>query len=177
MLQRAKQVLFIDDDESVREILIEELNRSGYHGLSASDGRQGLEMLAGAAVSPAAVLLDLRMPEVDGFEVLRRYRAKGGLAPVIALSAMDEPEAVVRAMKLGASDYLVKPLEADALREALDRCTADATAFEPPAEIVEVPAPIPVPERPLDGPRRGPPPDFVSQSPSMAAIWEIVDRA
>jgi len=178
-MQRTKQVLVIDDDESVREILLEELARSGYHGIAAADGAKGLEMLAGAAVPPAAVLLDLRMPGLDGFEVLRRYRAKGGEAPVIALSAMDEREHVVRAMRLGASDYLVKPLEPEALREALDRVTQI-----PEPQIVEV-----VPEqtltiisRPTDsgaynGPKRGAPPDFVSQSPAMTSIWDIVDRA
>ncbi len=177
-MQRTKQVLVIDDDETVREILIFELAGAGYHGVGARDGRQGLEMLAGAAVPPAAVLLDLRMPDIDGFEVLRRYRAKGGLAPVIALSAMDEPEAVVRAMKLGASDYLVKPLELEALKEALDRCTAEPIP-EPAAPKVEPVAVSPEeihPERPLP-PRRGAPPDFVSQSPAMVGIWDIVDRA
>src|SRR5205085_368206 len=84
-------------------------------------GRSGLEWLAGAAVPPQAVLLDLRMPGIDGFEVLRRYRAQGGLAPVIALSAMDDKESVVKAMRLGASDYLVKPIEPDELREAIER--------------------------------------------------------
>jgi DNA-binding NtrC family response regulator len=176
-MQRQKQVLVIDDDESVREILLEELQRSGYHGIAASDGSKGLDMLAGAAVPPAAVLLDLRMPGLDGFEVLRRYRAKGGEAPVIALSAMDEREHVVRAMRLGASDYLVKPLEPEALREALDRVTQapevveEATAAAPSSRAPEAPS------APVVQLRRGAPPDFVSQSPAMAGIWDMVDRA
>src|SRR5436853_240214 len=110
MLQRPNQVLVIDDDEAAREILVELLGRIGYHAFATADGKAGLEWLAGAAVPPRAVLLDLRMPVLDGFEVLRRYRAEGGTAPVIALSAMDEKEAVVKAMRLGASDYLVKPI-------------------------------------------------------------------
>jgi two-component system, NtrC family, response regulator AtoC len=116
MLQRPNQVLVIEDDEAAREILVELLGRIGYHAFAAADGVSGLELLAGAAVPPQAVLLDLRMPGVDGFEVLRRYRAQGGQAPVIALSALDEKEAVVKAMRLGASDYLVKPIEPDQLR-------------------------------------------------------------
>jgi len=123
MLERPNQVLVIDDDEAAREILVELLDRIGYHAFPAPDGNAGLEWLAGAARSPQAVLLDLRMPGLDGFEVLRRYRAEGGSAPVIALSAMDDKESVVKAMRLGASDYLVKPIEPEELREAIERCS------------------------------------------------------
>ena len=102
MLERPNQVLVIDDDEAAREILVELLGSVGFHAFAAADGATGLEILAGAAQPPQAVLLDLRMPGIDGFEVLRRYRAQGGTAPVIALSAMDEKDAVVKAMRLGA---------------------------------------------------------------------------
>ncbi len=132
MLQRPNQVLVIDDDEAAREILVELLGRVGFHAFAAPDGTAGLAWLAGAAVPPQAVLLDLRMPGLDGFEVLRRYRSEGGTAPVIALSAMDEKEAVVKAMRLGASDYLVKPIEPAELKEAIDRCSAATRS--PPAE-------------------------------------------
>ena len=91
MLQ-PNQVLVIDDDEAAREILVELLGRIGFHAFAAPDGKAGLEWLAGAAAPPQAVLLDLRMPGLDGFEVLRRYRAEGGTAPVVALSAMDEKD-------------------------------------------------------------------------------------
>src|ERR1700686_157129 len=130
MLQRPNQVLVIDDDEAAREILVELLLRVGYHAFAAADGRSGLEQLSGAAAQPQAVLLDLRMPGIDGFEVLRRYRAKGGTASVIGRSAMDEPEAVVKAMRLGASDYLVKPIEPEQLKDALERAVASAHAAE-----------------------------------------------
>src|SRR5256885_12500684 len=120
--QQRNQALVIDEDEAAREILGEVLGRIGYLAFAAGDGKAGLEWLAGAAAPAQAVLLDLRMPILDGFEVLRRYRADGGIAPVIALSAMDEKETVVKAMRLGASDYLVKPIEPDELKEAIDRC-------------------------------------------------------
>src|SRR5947209_17397616 len=137
-MERANQVLVIDDDEAAREILVELLGRVGYYAFAAPDGRSGLELLAGAAVPPQAVLLDLRMPGIDGFEVLRRYRAQGGVAPVIALSAMDDKESVVKAMRLGASDYLVKPIEPDELREAIERCSAPART----GEEAQVAAPV-----------------------------------
>src|SRR5437667_767659 len=186
----ANQVLVIDDDEAAREILVELLGRVGYHAFAAPEGRSGLEWLAGAAVPPQAVLLDLRMPGIDGFEVLRRYRTQGGLAPVIALSAMDDKESVVKAMRLGASDYLVKPIEPDELREAIERCSASVRApgaDEVPAVLPPRPDPVPAvvvvresgappPVAPTAGSRRGPPIDFVSVSPAMMGIWDMVDR-
>src|SRR5712671_2079465 len=189
-MEPANQVLVIDDDEAAREILVELLGRVGYHAFAAPDGRSGLEWLAGAAVPPQAVLLDLRMPGIDGFEVLRRYRAQGGLAPVIALSAMDDKESVVKAMRLGASDYLVKPIEPDELREAIERCSASVRtpgADEVPAVLPARPDPVPAvvvvresgappPVAPPATSRRGPPVDFVSVSPAMMGIWDMVDR-
>src|SRR5436305_10707279 len=184
MLERPNQVLVIDDDEAAREILVELLGRVGYHAFAAADGRSGLDHLNSAAVPPQAVLLDLRMPGIDGFEVLRRYRAQGGIAPVIALSAMDDKESVVKAMRLGASDYLVKPIEPDELREAIDRCSAPARGAEdpigaaparsePPPVVIRDSAPPPVAPPTM---RRGPPSEFVSVSSAMLGIWDMVDR-
>jgi DNA-binding NtrC family response regulator len=183
MLQRPNQVLVIDDDEAAREILVELLGRIGYHAFAAADGKVGLEWLAGAAAPPQAVLLDLRMPVLDGFEVLRRYRSEGGTAPVIALSAMDEKEAVVKAMRLGASDYLVKPIEPEELKEAIERCSASRP---PPLEEPQA-APIIPAVRPSEAPpvvqqarvepgRRGVPTEYVASSPAMLSIWDMVDR-
>jgi DNA-binding NtrC family response regulator len=185
MSQRPNQVLVIDDDEAAREILVELLGRIGYHAFAAADGKAGLEWLAGAAAPPQAVLLDLRMPGLDGFEVLRRYREEGGTAPVIALSAMDEKEAVVKAMRLGASDYLVKPIEPDELREAIERCSQARPApveetIAAPIPAVRPPEPVhvsrPPPVIPADATRRGAPQEFVASSPAMLSIWDMVDR-
>ncbi len=183
MLEQPNQVLVIDDDEAAREILVELLGRIGYHAFATADGRAGLEWLAGAAVPPQAVLLDLRMPVLDGFEVLRRYRAEGGTAPVIALSAMDEKEAVVKAMRLGASDYLVKPIEPEELREAIERCgAARASPAEEPQAAPIVPAvrlsepPAVVAQPRVEPARRGVPTEYVASSPAMLSIWDMVDR-
>ena len=185
MLDRPNQVLVIDDDEAAREILVELLGSVGFHAFAAADGKAGLEFLAGAAAPPRAVLLDLRMPGIDGFEVLRRYRAQGGTAPVIALSAMDEKEAVVKAMRLGASDYLVKPIEPEELKEAIERCSAspklpvqDERRAQAPVPAVRASEPPPVSIRAAsDLPRgRGAPVEFIASGPAMMTIWDMVDR-
>ena len=189
MLERPNQVLVIDDDEAAREILVELLGSVGFHAFAAADGRAGLELLAGAAQPPQAVLLDLRMPGLDGFEVLRRYRAQGGTAPVIALSAMDDKESVVKAMRLGASDYLVKPIEPEELKEAIDRCSSGARP-QPQEEqrtsavaAVAFPSmrasdpPPPSVRLSTDLPRgRGAPVEFIASGPAMMTIWDMVDR-
>src|SRR5206468_732966 len=115
----------------------------------------------------------------------RRYREDGGNAPVIALSAMDEKEAVVKAMRLGASDYLVKPIEPEELKEAIERCSAARAPGDEPqaAQIIPAVRPpelpsisAPPPARQGDAPRRGVPADFVASSPAMLGIWDMVDR-
>jgi len=181
MLQQTNQVLVIDDDEAAREILVELLGRIGYHAFACADGAAGLVWLAGAAAPPQAVLLDLRMPGLDGFEVLRRYRAEGGNAPVIALSAMDDKESVVKAMRLGASDYLVKPIEPEELREAIERCSAARASAESEPQAAPIVPSVRPPEPPVfvrqaEPVRRGVPVDFVASSPAMLSIWDMVDR-
>ncbi|WP_338865804.1 sigma-54 dependent transcriptional regulator [Myxococcus stipitatus] len=112
-------VLVVDDEESVRTFLSELLGGAGYQVRCASSGAQALEMLAGGSFD--AVLLDVVMPEMSGLEVLRRYRGQGGTAPVVVLSGLTGADDAVRAMKMGASDYLSKPLGNDDLQDALAR--------------------------------------------------------
>ncbi|MFL5359232.1 sigma 54-interacting transcriptional regulator [Archangium sp.] len=112
-------VLVVDDEEQVRTFLAELLSSSGYQVRCASSGSQALEMLSGGSFD--VVLLDVMMPEMSGLEVLRRYRASGGGAPVIVLSALSGAEDAMRAMKMGASDYLSKPFSNDELEDAMSR--------------------------------------------------------
>src|SRR4051812_50043356 len=109
MLQKASQVLVIDDDEAAREILVELLGRIGFHAFAAEDGKSGLEWLQGAAAPPQAVLLDLRMPGMDGFEVLRRYRENGGGAAGLAPSPVGGKKEGRQAGGAGGGGNLGKP--------------------------------------------------------------------
>jgi two-component system response regulator AtoC len=112
-------LLVIEDDDGARDALCEYLGAAGYEVRHARGGAEGLAALA--AASSDAVLLDLVMPEPDGFEVLRRIRERDPRVPVIVMSALSEAEAVVRAMKLGATDYLPKPFEVAELDLVLRR--------------------------------------------------------
>jgi two-component system response regulator AtoC len=115
-------VLVIEDDDGAREALSEYLSTAGYRVRHARDGAEAIAALAAPA---DAVLLDLVLPAPDGFEVLRRLRERDPRVPVIVMSGLSEAEDVVRAMKLGANDYLPKPFEVAeldlVLRRALER--------------------------------------------------------
>ncbi|HYH98322.1 sigma-54 dependent transcriptional regulator [Hyalangium sp.] len=128
-------VLVVDDEESVRTFLAELLGNAGYQVRCASSGAQALEMLEGGSFD--AVLLDVVMPEMSGLEVLRHYRSAGGSAPVIVLSALAGADDAVRAMKMGASDYLSKPFSNDELEDVLAR----ALGTRAPARQAVAPAP------------------------------------
>ncbi len=114
-----KVVLVVDDEESLRGFLAELLQMAGYQVRTAGGGGQALEMLSGGAFD--AVLLDVVLPDLSGLEVLRRYRERGGVAPVVVLSALAGADDAVRAMKLGATDYIPKPFERAEIEAALAR--------------------------------------------------------
>jgi sigma-B regulation protein RsbU (phosphoserine phosphatase) len=110
-------LLVVDDDEDNRGILVRRLARQGYtRATTARDGREALELLRAQPFD--LVLLDIMMPEVDGYEVLARLRADRRLRhiPVIMISALDEIESVIRCIELGAEDYLPKPFNPTLLR-------------------------------------------------------------
>jgi DNA-binding response OmpR family regulator len=102
------KVLLIEDDSAAAEMYRLRLVADGYTVVVAADGEQGLEM-AGAEL-PDFIYLDIRLPKIDGFEVLERLRANPETAgiPVIILSNFGEPEFRERGLKLGALEFLVK---------------------------------------------------------------------
>jgi two-component system response regulator AtoC len=160
-------VLVIEDDDAAREALCEFLAAAGYRALPA---RTGAEALAAAASEPPdAVLLDLVIPEPDGFVVLERLHAATPALPVIVTSAISEAESVVRAMRLGAADYLPKPFEVSelelVLRRALDRNGRRPVSSPPPL------AP-PAAASPASGDGEPAP----TLSGAMERVWALADR-
>jgi len=114
-----KSILIIDDDPLIRKTLSSHLSRQGFETRSAEDGETGLETQAG--YNPDLILLDVRLPDLDGLEVLRRIREKSPRAVVVIMTAYDDMKTTVEAVKNGAFEYLVKPLDFVALDLTVDK--------------------------------------------------------
>ncbi|MCE5172040.1 response regulator transcription factor [Paenibacillus profundus] len=112
-------ILVVDDDEKITSMLRRGLVFEGYEVRTASNGTEGLREIM--MQEPELVILDVMMPEVDGWEVCRRIREAGSAVPVLMLTAKDEVQDRVRGLDNGADDYLVKPF---ALEELLARVRA-----------------------------------------------------
>src|SRR5262245_47104987 len=118
------KLLIIDDDEVVRASLAAYLEDSGFSVRQASNGLQGLQVFE--QERPDLVICDLRMPQVDGLELIRRISELESETPVIVVSGAGVMSDAVEALRLGAADYLIKPLEdlavlEHSIRRALDR--------------------------------------------------------
>ena len=120
---RRGRVLVVDDAEGIRTYLASLLEIKGYEVDTAEDGRRALALLEGGA-APDAIVLDVMMPGMDGVETLQRIRALDEHVPVIMLSVVGKTTTIVEAMRLGASDYLNKPLEEGDLELALEQVLA-----------------------------------------------------
>ncbi|HEV8457738.1 MAG TPA: response regulator, partial [Methylomirabilota bacterium] len=117
-MSRAR-VLIVDDEPDMVENCARILGRTGYDCLTATDPRRGLAMLE--AERPDLLLTDLKMPEVDGMELLRRAHDVDPALPVIVITAFATIESAVAAVKEGAFDYLPKNFSVEQLRVAVDR--------------------------------------------------------
>ncbi len=112
-------VLIVDDDAALRDAVATALIDLGYDAAQAAGGEAALAWLASNRAD--AVLLDLRMPGMDGMEVLRRIGARGDAPPVAVLTAVPTSDNTIEAMRLGAADHLTKPIGRDGLRALLER--------------------------------------------------------
>lgn len=100
-------VLVVDDDEAICDTVEDGLHLAGYRTARAADGARALDLVG--ELRPDLVILDVNMPRLDGFKVLRRLRDSGSQVPVIVLTARHERADVVNGLKLGADDYVDKP--------------------------------------------------------------------
>lgn len=115
-------LLVVDDEEGNRDVLSRLLVKQGYTVANAENGRRALDMLGAGAYD--LVLLDIMMPELDGYEVLERLKADEQLRniPVIMVSALGEMESVARCIEVGADDYLPKPFNSTLLKARIGAC-------------------------------------------------------
>ena len=108
-----ERLLLVDDEENLRSMLAAALAHSGFEVTTAENGREALALTK--EILPDLILLDVMMPDLDGFEVCRRLRAEYVKVPIIFLTARDETSDKVRGLTTGGDDYLVKPFSLDEL--------------------------------------------------------------
>ncbi len=111
--------MVVDDDEKITSLLRRSLAFEGYEVITAANGIEGLKLMISA--DPDLLILDVMMPQVDGWEVAQRVREGGSAVPILMLTAKDDVQDRVKGLDLGADDYLVKPF---ALEELLARVRA-----------------------------------------------------
>ncbi len=116
-LQGTNHVLVVDDEEDVRNLLNRFLTRRGYVVDAAKDGEEAVtRVLEG---EPDIVLLDLRLPKMDGLKVLRRLREEASDVAVITMSGVADEEAARKSLELGAADFITKPFNLPYLETSL----------------------------------------------------------
>ena len=120
----SRQILVVDDEPKMRRVLEIMLQKLGHQVFCASNGREALEVFQDNAID--LIIADLRMPEMDGIELLSNLRARKFDVPVLVVTAHGTVETAVAAMKYGAFDYIVRPFDMDALLLAIERALAAA---------------------------------------------------
>ncbi len=123
------RILVVDDEPDVRDAVETALELEGHSVTTAADGLDALAQIGKAPVD--AIVLDVLMPNIDGFEVCRRLRAAGNRTPILILTARDAEEDCIKGLDLGADDYVVKPF---ALGELLARLRALLRRVAEPGE-------------------------------------------
>ena len=111
-----RKVLIVDDERSIVDILKYNIEKDGTKAICAYDGKEGLRLAR--TEDPDVILLDVMLPEMDGFEVCRTLRAEGNNVPIIMITAREEETDKVFGLDLGADDYITKPFS---IRELLAR--------------------------------------------------------
>lgn len=113
------KILYVDDEEALRILVKSQLALEGFDMDTADDGDTALEMLKNKNYD--LILLDIRMPRVDGIEVLKNLKQSGSKTRVIMLTAVTELSSAIDAVKLGANDYITKPYDIEDLLGCISR--------------------------------------------------------
>ncbi|MEX0887715.1 MAG: sigma-54 dependent transcriptional regulator [Phycisphaeraceae bacterium] len=156
------RVLVVDDKQMMRDSVGATLQRAGYRVIAASDGVAALDAVA--RHRPAAVVTDLKMPEMDGLELLRRLRTADDQLPVVLMTAYGSVNDAVEAMKQGAFDFIQKPFEGDQLVLVVGR------AVEHRRLVCENEA------LRSEAPHADHAPRLIGRSPAMRAVAEQIER-
>ena len=155
------RVLIVEDDRQTRSLLATVLTDSGYETIDADTGEAALDSLNGSP--PDVILLDLHMPGLSGLETLARIRARQLPTRAIVMTGDASLESAIQALRLGAFDYLTKPLNR---RELLDTLARALTPAVPPRRIA------------LDSQARARRSEleFIGESPTLHSMFELIER-
>ena len=169
MLPEKKQILVVDDEANLRRVLSAQLSRDGYEVHTAEDGEAGLAFLKEHHID--LVITDLRMPKVDGMDLLRAALRDDPSRPVVMLTAHGTVDNAVEALKTGAFDYMTKPFDQNEVRiivkKALrTRDLASADASRDPASVTSGAAP-------REGAARF---GIIGESPPILDVYAILQR-
>ncbi len=156
-------LLFVDDDPEVRTVLVRRFQRRNYHTSEASDGIEALEMLERRAFDVAIV--DLDMPRMSGIEMVERLKAAHNECEIIMLTGQGSIETAVQAMKLGAVDFLIKPVALDTLEMVVQKALHARRLRKENQQLKVV----------LE--RSKPAAKMLGQSPPMREVFRLIERA
>jgi two-component system response regulator AtoC len=112
------RILVVDDEYSIRETLAMFLKEKGHELYGAASGHEGITLFD--SINPEVVILDIRLPDQNGLEVLSQIQGRDNLAKVIMITAFQDMDTTIQAMKRGAYDYIHKPLDADEIEKAVN---------------------------------------------------------
>ena len=129
-MAKAQEILVVDDEVFITEVLKQELSARGYHVQTAYDGEQALEIMK--KVPLALIVLDLQMPRIDGFEVLRHVKEHYPAVKVIVLTGYADLGNAIRCRRLGADQFLEKPFNISEFLMEMERLISRSEA-PPPA--------------------------------------------
>jgi two-component system nitrogen regulation response regulator GlnG len=155
--------LVVDDEPSVGMIFHRILGEAGYEVVSASDGNECLRSIK--KQEPNLVFLDLQMPGLNGVETLRRLRETHPSLPVVIMTAYQTVSSAVETMKLGALDYLIKPLDADHVKSVTRQALEVGEMTRRTPAVKESVRPDALPAQ-----------DVVAKSPEMRRVMELIRK-
>ncbi|HWE25081.1 MAG TPA: sigma-54 dependent transcriptional regulator [Myxococcales bacterium] len=156
------RILIVDDDRSIRELLSMHLEERGFGVLSAATGAEGFKLAEEA--SPSAIILDMRLPDASGIDLIPELKKRAGETPVLMITAHHDMATTILAMKAGAFDYIHKPIDIQALDVAIDRAL-EVRRLSRGTDFLDV-----VPSRGVNID------DIVGTSPAMQQLFKDVGR-
>jgi len=122
-----KKILYVDDSEDMLDIIKVVLGNSGYQILTATSGAEAMDICSNE--EPDLILMDLHMPDLDGFATTRQLRSNGYRNPIVVLTASENEEDKMKAKAAGCTDYILKTLDMSDVEGVIDRYIADVGGF------------------------------------------------